>query len=498
MKKKNNAGFSIVEVLIALAIFTILMIPIVKTLIQSLKMSTSSKELQYRNQFAEVLMEHVKAGDIDEIEDADFYTNVGATLTSTPSRNETPGKYSVEVTKPDGTTETKSLDTVAYQIKGKVDLGSTKKTTYNFLVDVDSDQYAKLYSEGKTNRDINNQAIGLVESIDYQNVALIDDQIFNYDSEAVVALKAKKLQALKAVNEEAYRKELEGKTTNFNTHEGLRMMTIKISGSKDEGYLVQCILDYYDPYTYLGSEVEDHIVEYNAYGKSFDDELPNIYVMYNPCLYNNMYVAKDYISIDVSELEFDSSKPEDVNVFLIETASNYSQDIKDSGALSDEEKDKALYYEKYTYGEGRDDTKVYMNAIVGSSSTKLLENINVYTNIGDNYIISYDEDGNEIKTPKGNKKTYIDNRITDSVDLNAERFVNYQKKHTGLSLNLYPLTGNSGLNDKNAKIEFLNQSQDDFYGLYNVKVYLKKESDGEIDMTTDVPILQGTKGGNES
>ena len=55
MMRKYNKGVTLVEVLIALAVFLILMLPLVSSLITSVKTTDSGKELQSRNDFAEVL-----------------------------------------------------------------------------------------------------------------------------------------------------------------------------------------------------------------------------------------------------------------------------------------------------------------------------------------------------------------------------------------------------------------------------------------------------------
>ena len=59
MIQKKNRGVSIVEVLIALAISLIMMLPIVNSLISSMKSTSNAKELQNRNEYAQNLMENV-------------------------------------------------------------------------------------------------------------------------------------------------------------------------------------------------------------------------------------------------------------------------------------------------------------------------------------------------------------------------------------------------------------------------------------------------------
>ena len=70
MTKKENRGFSIVEIVIAVAIFAIMMIPIGNAIISSLKDSSDAKELQYRNEFAENALEYVKSASMNELKNS--------------------------------------------------------------------------------------------------------------------------------------------------------------------------------------------------------------------------------------------------------------------------------------------------------------------------------------------------------------------------------------------------------------------------------------------
>ncbi len=520
MKKNKNAGFSIVEILIALAIFLILMLPIVNGIIQALKMSTGSKELQYRNEFAEGIMEHVKSVEIDDMLDSKYYLNEG---TDSASFSTDKKLYINDSTDPNyaGVPFTKDLNSDGkitadeifeysqYQIKGSVKLG-TKHEVYNYLVDVSSKAYAENKSKDTTGTflDPNNLALGIIEDIDYTKVALIDDQVFNYDAMAENALKAKKLQGLKdSGDEEAYRQALENSANVFAQDEGARMMTIKVSGDASSGYKVRCILDYYDDGSSLGADI-NHYVEYSPYGKTFKDGMPNIYVLYNPCHYNGNYVVNDYISIDLSELEDTESK---VNVFLVEVASTFSDSIVDSGALEeankvDEDKqfaaNQSLYNTEYkNFGHRREDTNIHVGAVINGANPSRLKQIQLYTNIGDNTKQVMNESGAYEEVEKSNKKSSKDkllySRTDGCVDPRMKAFALRMAENNLPSTvhpNIFPLYGYTD----SALVGNLSSASAESRGMYDVKVYLKKDSDGEIDVTKDLPILEGTKGGNES
>ena len=82
---KNNNGFSMVEVLIAIAIFAILLIPIVSGIIRSMNRTTDAKTLQYRNEFAENVMEYVKEESLENILRGKYFASVGSYLESDPT-----------------------------------------------------------------------------------------------------------------------------------------------------------------------------------------------------------------------------------------------------------------------------------------------------------------------------------------------------------------------------------------------------------------------------
>ena len=56
-------------------------------------------------------------------------------------------------------------------------------------------------------------------------------------------------------------------------------------------------------------------------------------------------------------------------------------------------------------------------------------------------------------------------------------------------------------NDKQASVGSLESAESESRGLYTVKIWMKEsknDNQNDIDPTKDVPILEGTKGGNES
>ena len=67
MKKTNNKGFSMTEVIVAVAIFLILAIPILSQLVLSVKNNSKAKASQYGVNVAESEMELMKSVDLNAI-----------------------------------------------------------------------------------------------------------------------------------------------------------------------------------------------------------------------------------------------------------------------------------------------------------------------------------------------------------------------------------------------------------------------------------------------
>lgn len=487
MIKRKNTGFSMVEIIISVAIFALLMFPIVSSILSSLKSSTGSKELQYRNDFAENMMEHIKAVPIDEVNKADYYEKNG-TLAGTFTAG------AVNTTEYGKDADGNAIIGKSYTMTGKTKLG-TQKTTYNYKIKIDNNAYADKKNQDNSFLDPNNLALGVVEDIDYTKVALIDGTILNYDTTASTAFLTRKLQALRETNEwlyEQFMSQASGGADRFLDDMATRLMTIEISGNKTSGYTVRCILDYLESNPDIKS---DNHIGYVPYAASFEKELPNIYLMYNPCYYNNKYSPDDYIAVDTTGLD-DS----DVNIFLVEIAENYSQQIMDSGKLTSEQMNKtSLYNNIVSNGQTRDTTNIHMVAVKSiTSDDSFLKKIHVYHNIGDNVDAS--------NAQKRNKKSDINKFwYSDKNDGNVQPGITDIKEFidvlndgagTGGKKEFINLVSSGSSN--NASVKSLNAATEEERGLYQVQIWLKEESKGDIDTSVDKPILEGTKGGNET
>ena len=66
MAKNNNKGFSLVEVIVAIAVFAILIVPLTSQLIGAIRTNETSKKKQYAIEKAEEIMEQFKVCDFSK------------------------------------------------------------------------------------------------------------------------------------------------------------------------------------------------------------------------------------------------------------------------------------------------------------------------------------------------------------------------------------------------------------------------------------------------
>lgn len=67
MAKKNNKGFALIEIIIAVAIMTLLLTPIVKQLSQTMQLNRKTKVQQYATENAEYVLEYFKANSLHDL-----------------------------------------------------------------------------------------------------------------------------------------------------------------------------------------------------------------------------------------------------------------------------------------------------------------------------------------------------------------------------------------------------------------------------------------------
>lgn len=484
MMRKVNKGVSMVEVLIALAIFMIMMAPLVSGLLSGMKTTGNAKELQNRNEYVQNLMESVKEVPISVLKDKDisYFEKLGSDGVTMLYNT-----YDTGYTRTNADGSTTPCPYEMYEIAGKAYLG-VQHTQYSYLVQMSNEIYASQQGSGQLNP--NNLTSGVVEDLDKTKVALISATLANYDTPAYEALLTRKMSELRKRQE---KNNIASDPVNdvrlFDKDTGNRIINIAVKGNEADGYDVSCTLYYSDNCTEaastggtIGKAVG--MVEYEPYKQHFE-KLPNIYLMYNVCVYNGQY-AKDYITYDLSGVDENAK----VNVFVVETASTYSDDVKDTAQDKNwlESSEDVLYRKAGT--NVRDNANIGMALSSISLTDKKRKNFHVYHNMSKplksdfmteaEYLAAEAEwnshKKNEIVTYSTDTATAVGNLFNDS----SHVYESMEQKYDGISM-----------------VGSLNQAIKDSRGLYEIKIYMQKGNKDAAALKAGDPVLQGTRGGGE-
>lgn len=547
MNKFHNKGVTFFEIVIAVAIFAILMCPIVAKLIEAMKISDSAKVAQNKYELAENLIENVKNS-------SDFmpeqtvaatsstlpeYTLTKATTNSflTEITNGSVTKYpypsdsSIHVAqyeKEDGTPTT--IPYSDYVLTGKSKVGKQKKDCY-YAISVSNEGYAALQSEGKLVDNPNNSTLSTIENLDANKVALIDGTIGNYDSTVTSAFMSQKLDILKVGDKnrwEQYTKQ-QAEIVAFPNDTVTRVVEVSVksdNGDKTKGerkYTVTCKLRYMENTDimlkdgiYHNKPLKKYLkpIEYVVYEKTFTGKLPHIYLMYNPCLYNSNYMENDYIVLDTSQMDIDEKhtdaqidamkkngkeKDIDKNVskvefYVVETAEQFSDTA--AAAYQDaykevtgkEVSDAATKYlvNNKTY---RDRSDVTVNIIGTEIANKA--DTSRYLTIYNNFNINPSTDMNLPDTissygslpPNSPLKESLDKAYQDGLKANNKKNSNI-KLTNDYPADLIPKPTPSYYSMMVKQIKKLDDAKSAASPLYDVKVYLADEPFDTSDYDT--------------
>lgn len=494
MQNNKNKGVSLIEIVIAVAIFIVLMAPIVSALISAMKNSTRAKTIQYRNDYAGNIIEYAKQAPVDDLVSGAYLEKMGSVISKKPSKNPD-GTY-----QPDAETYGKEVlhDNASgkdaeyewYRIKGSVNLG-TKKEKHSYVMEISSKEYAKKELANAAYANPNNTKTGVVEDIDSDKVALINGTIANYDKTVSSAFLAKKINALRENSPVKYEQYISqvNQVDIFSRDTGTRIITVKVKGDKTSGYKVSCTLSYYDNSNVdmdNGQTMHQFLtdpIEYTPYTKEFE-VLPDIYLMYNACVYNGSYVNDDYIVFDTDGVTDDTP----VHAFIVETAEKYSDTIKNviakeadslnsTNPLKDDyaklKPDDSLVYEKGKITHGRLDrygVKIHLAATKADDS-----NLHVYHNLYN--IPKYDNLGNLIDPLKTNTKN---DNLSWKNDITL-----YGKSYKGIVQN---------------NVGTLNEASQEKRGMYTIKVWMDRGDNVDTSrepIISDVSEEQSTQSSSE-
>ena len=352
MAKKNNKGFSLVEIVIAIAILTLLLTPIVRQLTQTLRVNRLAKEAQYANENAVYELEYFQKADLNEL----------ATVYGPPVENTVTCKlYKKTMNASGAITGLTQIGTVDYTTwtytLSNVELGS-RNTEYKRTVVLDdlSNKVRAYGGAGGTNwtisydntdgygsfevtddgslveyasgavvsvvcdsaeyvADPNEVNLGNVQDLDHTKVAIINGDASAFDSQVESALYSVAMDKLKVIDYASWEQALFHSTNDSLFNQGYndtikkltKIYVDKFSDSNGDYYLVKVDVyyDYYFKITINGNAIEDkNVLKYNVFSQKFyTDRCPDIYFEYQPYTLESagssvIYAADDYIMFD--------------------------------------------------------------------------------------------------------------------------------------------------------------------------------------------------------
>lgn len=386
MKKVNDKGFSFVEIMIALVIFTILLIPIISQLMTSMRVSREAKQKQYATDYSESVIEYFKQREMKET----FTATDVATIQNGIALQEAPSvvtsRYAINSSGAEDTAIKTYEDLAAYNkscavgnekalVNAYTFSGKTKLSDgnlYDVSVKLTTEPFAKASFAGNTDQNAVN--LGNLSNLDSNREAVITNAS-NFDTPASNSFYNEKISAMERDPALVSRAEqIRNGQLSFIKDTVVKNTTIKIeklvSGSK-KTYTVSCILDYTDSdATFNVLTTDKKKLSYVAYQQTFTDKIPNIYLMYNQCLYNGKYTTDD--------ITFVNTTGEKAKYYIVRTAET-NANIKDTLNTGDQ----SLVAGSST-GYGRDAKNAsgaYLARTIFHVSNLTSNPIEVYTNM---------------------------------------------------------------------------------------------------------------------
>lgn len=361
MVKSNNKGFSLVEIIIAAAVFAILVYPITRALMMSVNTDNQSTKKQYAVEKAEEIMEGFKTADLSNyISIADttksdnryYFKRKGADesrsleLPSGDTINYTKTTYNCDKQIAIGTGYetydcTVEINDAAYQVMkngyiltGLEEKSGTLEDNATFKQDGSQPLKTEISSSGIA-RNLDSKKVALIASATYSPNENIDE--YNLDNLAYDEFLRRKGEELQNLTPEGETNIWYSQYTSgsdfFSDDYFSKNTTIKVE-KKDDKYVVKCIVQYTDN-TQLGVIKANYAADGNnvyypnddgvVYEQEFD-ELRPIYLLYAPAICNGSYCPTDTITLD-NRLTSDKDK---VSIYLIQTVSTVTDDSKNS------------------------------------------------------------------------------------------------------------------------------------------------------------------------
>lgn len=434
MAKKKNSGFSLIEIVIAVAILGLLITPILTQIVHTSNTSRKAKERQAAVENAEYITNFIQSVDKSELDKAssgglsdisinsktDFtvscklvdkngneLTNVTYKATVYDLDNVKLGPKSNEYTRKailddlnstvmaagyeilyDSSQYTDTLKNKGFTLTNEGSIVMYNESiggTVSQVVCVPRD--AAFTDEGSIYKykNPNSVSLGFIQDLDSSKVAIIQGVASNFDAQAADDIFAQKMNNLRFVNEAKWKDQFDRDDHSnlfANDETGVRLLYVSIKSHKDtegniEYYEVLCDVCYYENYSIAGATSDFTAkLKYNVFSKKFyTTESPDIYLIYEPYVMNfdkKMYAYNDYIEI------YNDEDTADSKLYLIKPS---------SGQLAGTDYVDGYHY---TADNGGDIKPVNINitaAIENGESTSTKKLLKIFTNIEINYTV---------------------------------------------------------------------------------------------------------------
>ena len=356
MARKKNSGFSLIEVVIAVAILGLLITPILTNIVQTSNTSRRAKERQAAVENAEYITNFIQRTDKSELDKASsggvsdinitsfqrFYdddalecklVNASGEVIKTVKYNATvynldnvklgpkSNEYKRKAVLDDLNNnilaakcsviydENKYTDNLKSRGFVLTNEGSiVKYNEYGTVSEVVCKERTEAYSDKYVNP--NAVSLGFIQDLDSTKVAIIQGIASNFDAQVTNEIFSQKMNTLKLNDEDEWNNQV-GRTDDTvfaNDETAVRLLYVSISTVSHnvsdtkviDYYEVKCDVCYYDNYTVLGHHGTAKL-KYNVYAKKFyTTESPDIYLIYEPYVSDfgkSLYSYNDYIEI---------------------------------------------------------------------------------------------------------------------------------------------------------------------------------------------------------
>jgi prepilin-type N-terminal cleavage/methylation domain-containing protein len=466
--KKKNSGFSLIEVVIAVAVLGLLITPILTQIVQTSNTSRKAKERQAAVENAEYItnfiqktdkaeLDKASSGGLDDIainsknsyvvqcklvnESGEEIKNINYNATVYKMNNVKLGPKANDYTRKailddlnncvlaegyeivyDSSKYTDSLKSAGYSLTNEGSIvkyvdqdDEIRSGLVNEVVCVArSSEYTADDSVYKYTNP-NSVSLGFIQDLDSTKVAIIQGIASNFDAQVTDELFSQKMNRLQQLDEDGWKDQLGAEHNVFeNDTSSVRLLYVSITAHKDgdeniDYYEVTCDACYYDKTT-VSSQSFDIKLKYNVFAKKFyTTKSPDIYLIYEPYVSDTqqqLYSFNDFIEI------YNDEDTKDSKLYLIKPSKNQLSLSSDS----------AEYVEGGKYATLDNEiikpVNININTVLASGESITSKNvIKTYTNIDIDYTASGWTQFSTDETVRGTSLSATDYAILKSMPL---------------------------------------------------------------------------------